>query len=110
MCPPTRSCSPTPRATGSNWPAPTPASAAPSALLGRHRRRVPATRPAPGRAQSCAWPPTGGVLAPELVNLTYETTIYGQRARRSSLWRKQSEGSGWRMYYHQATSVPSDVE
>ncbi|MFI0813361.1 nuclear transport factor 2 family protein [Streptomyces echinatus] len=50
---------------------------------------------------------TGVVLAPGVVHLTYETTIEGRRARRSSLWRRSGEGMGWRMYYHQATPVPS---
>ncbi|MGW7201432.1 nuclear transport factor 2 family protein [Streptomyces chryseus] len=48
----------------------------------------------------------GVLLAPGLVHLTYETTIGGTRARRSSLWRKQSAGANWQMYYHQATPVP----
>ncbi|MFE6195983.1 DUF4440 domain-containing protein [Streptomyces sp. NPDC057838] len=52
----------------------------------------------------------GVVLAPGVVHLTYETTIEGRRARRSSLWRRVSEESGWRMYYHQATPVPSPVD
>ncbi|MFG2989193.1 DUF4440 domain-containing protein [Streptomyces sp. NPDC048257] len=30
----------------------------------------------------------GTALAPGMVHLTYETTIDGQRARRSSIWRK----------------------
>jgi hypothetical protein len=49
---------------------------------------------------------TGVVLAPGVVHLTYETTIEGRRARRSSLWRRLDEEMGWRMYYHQATPVP----
>lgn len=49
---------------------------------------------------------TGVALAPGLVHLTYETVIGGRRALRSSIWRKLDEGSGWRMYYHQATPVP----
>ncbi|WUJ76903.1 DUF4440 domain-containing protein [Streptomyces sp. NBC_00377] len=49
---------------------------------------------------------TGVVLAPGLVHLTYDTDFDGRRARRSSLWRKQSEETGWRMYYHQGTPVP----
>ncbi|WP_251091473.1 DUF4440 domain-containing protein [Streptomyces sp. Caat 7-52] len=49
---------------------------------------------------------TGVVLAPGVVHLTYETVIEGRRARRSSLWRRSGEGTGWRMYYHQATPVP----
>lgn len=53
---------------------------------------------------------TGVVLAPGLVHLTYETTINGRRARRSSLWRQRSSGAEWRMYYHQATPVPPEVE
>ncbi|MFE5402938.1 DUF4440 domain-containing protein [Streptomyces sp. NPDC056580] len=51
---------------------------------------------------------TGAVLAPGLVHLTYETTREGNRARRSSLWRKQGAGARWQMYYHQATPVPPD--
>jgi hypothetical protein len=48
---------------------------------------------------------TGVLLAPGLVHLTYETTLDGERARRSSLWRKQGAAGTWRMYYHQATPV-----
>lgn len=51
---------------------------------------------------------TGVVLAPGLVHLTYETDFGGRHARRSSLWRKQSEETGWRMYYHQGTPVPPE--
>ncbi|MFI1168843.1 DUF4440 domain-containing protein [Streptomyces sp. NPDC020801] len=51
----------------------------------------------------------GVVLAPGLVHLTYETAIGGRRARRSSLWRKRSEATGWQMYYHQATPVPPEA-
>ncbi|MGW7439864.1 nuclear transport factor 2 family protein [Streptomyces sp. NPDC054849] len=51
---------------------------------------------------------TGVVLAPGLVHLTYETTIAGDRARRSSLWRKQRAGGTWQMYYHQATPIPPE--
>ncbi|MEU0405955.1 nuclear transport factor 2 family protein [Streptomyces sp. NPDC006197] len=49
---------------------------------------------------------TGTVLAPGIVHLTFETVLDGRRARRSSIWRKLDEESGWRMYYHQATPVP----
>ncbi|MFE9561583.1 DUF4440 domain-containing protein [Streptomyces sp. NPDC006487] len=49
---------------------------------------------------------TGVLLAPGLVHLTYETTLDGNRARRSSLWRRQGAATTWRMYYHQATPVP----
>ncbi|MGW6393455.1 nuclear transport factor 2 family protein [Streptomyces sp. NPDC055103] len=49
---------------------------------------------------------TGTVLAPGIVHLTFETVIDGRRARRSSIWRKTDDDSGWRMYYHQATPVP----
>ncbi|MFJ8944547.1 DUF4440 domain-containing protein [Streptomyces sp. NPDC102395] len=52
---------------------------------------------------------TGVVLAPGLVQLTYETLFEGRRARRTSLWRKQDEATGWRMYYHQGTPVPPDT-
>ncbi|MFF4498713.1 DUF4440 domain-containing protein [Streptomyces sp. NPDC001546] len=40
---------------------------------------------------------TGVALAPGVVHLTYETT----------LWCRLGEEAGWRMYYHQATPVPS---
>ncbi|MGW3332757.1 nuclear transport factor 2 family protein [Streptomyces rubiginosohelvolus] len=49
----------------------------------------------------------GVVLAPGVVHLTYETVFDGRRARRSSLWRRQDGETSWRMYYHQATPVPS---
>ncbi|WP_431788536.1 nuclear transport factor 2 family protein [Streptomyces sp. G9] len=49
----------------------------------------------------------GVVLAAGIVHLTYETDFDGRRARRSSLWRRQDGETGWRMYYHQATPVPS---
>ncbi|MFF2012914.1 DUF4440 domain-containing protein [Streptomyces sp. NPDC058195] len=52
---------------------------------------------------------TGVLLSPGLVHLTYETTSNGERARRSSLWRKQDPASAWRMYYHQATPVPPAI-
>ncbi|MEU1006725.1 nuclear transport factor 2 family protein [Streptomyces tibetensis] len=51
---------------------------------------------------------TGALLAPGLVHLTYETTFDGNRARRSSLWRKQGAATTWQMYYHQATPIPPD--
>ncbi|MFH9265954.1 nuclear transport factor 2 family protein [Streptomyces sp. NPDC017546] len=50
---------------------------------------------------------TGVVLGPGLVHLTYETVIGGERARRSSLWRRRAGEASWRMYYHQATPVPA---
>lgn len=50
----------------------------------------------------------GVMLAPGLVHLTYETTIGGDRARRSSLWRKRGAGVAWQLYYHQATPVPPE--
>ncbi|MER5202534.1 nuclear transport factor 2 family protein [Streptomyces sp. NPDC002825] len=49
---------------------------------------------------------TGTVLAPGIVHLTFETVLDGRRARRSSIWRKLDDETGWRMYYHQATPVP----
>ncbi|GAA3495016.1 nuclear transport factor 2 family protein [Streptomyces prasinosporus] len=53
---------------------------------------------------------TGVLLAPGLVHLTYETRFDGRHARRSSLWRKRDEETGWRMYYHQGTPVPPGVD
>jgi hypothetical protein len=51
---------------------------------------------------------TGVLLAPGLVHLTYEATFDGNRAGRSSLWRKQGAATTWQMYYHQATPIPPD--
>lgn len=51
----------------------------------------------------------GVFLAPGLIHLTYETDFDGRHARRSSLWRKRSEETGWRMYYHQGTPVPPEA-
>ncbi|MFD7325930.1 DUF4440 domain-containing protein [Streptomyces sp. NPDC059875] len=53
---------------------------------------------------------TGTLLAPGLVHLTYETVIDGHRARRSSLWRRTDTGTGWQLYYHQATPVPPETD
>ncbi|MFF3935011.1 nuclear transport factor 2 family protein [Streptomyces phaeofaciens] len=47
------------------------------------------------------------VLAPGIVHLTYVTDDQGRRAWRSSLWRRA--GTAWRMYFHQATLVPSEA-
>ncbi|MFI2735415.1 DUF4440 domain-containing protein [Streptomyces sp. NPDC018711] len=49
---------------------------------------------------------TGTLLAPGIVHLTFETVLDGRRARRSSIWRKLDDATGWRMYYHHATPVP----
>jgi hypothetical protein len=46
---------------------------------------------------------SGVVLAPGVVHLTYFTDNQGRRAWRSSLWRLTV--TGWRMYFHQATST-----
>ncbi|MEV7690990.1 DUF4440 domain-containing protein [Streptomyces bungoensis] len=50
---------------------------------------------------------TGVVLAPGIVHLTYFADNRGRRAWRSSLWRLT--GTGWRLYFHQATPVPSGI-
>ncbi|MFJ9347489.1 DUF4440 domain-containing protein [Streptomyces sp. NPDC101237] len=52
---------------------------------------------------------TGVVLAPGLVQLTFEARLGDRRSRHSSLWRRRDAESGWRMYYHQATLVPPDA-
>lgn len=44
---------------------------------------------------------SGAVLAPGVVHLTYFSDHDGRRAWRSSVWRLT--GTGWRMYFHQAT-------
>ncbi|MFE6331721.1 DUF4440 domain-containing protein [Streptomyces sp. NPDC057806] len=51
---------------------------------------------------------SGVVLAPGVVHLTYFADNQGCRAWRSSLWRRTE--TGWRMYFHQATPVASEVE
>ncbi len=53
---------------------------------------------------------SGVLLAPGLVHLTFETRLGERRTRHSSIWRKGGRAAGWRMYYHQATRVPPDVE
>ncbi|MDQ0688436.1 hypothetical protein QFZ56_007399 [Streptomyces achromogenes] len=50
----------------------------------------------------------GVVLAPGVVHLTYFSDNQGRRAWRSSLWRLTE--TGWRMYFHQATPVPSESD
>ncbi|MFJ2263756.1 DUF4440 domain-containing protein [Streptomyces sp. NPDC087844] len=46
---------------------------------------------------------SGVTLAPDVVHLTYLCDNRGHRAWRSSLWRLSD--TGWRMYFHQATST-----
>jgi hypothetical protein len=53
---------------------------------------------------------SGVLLAPGLAHLTYEALLGERRTRHSSIWRKQDQGTGWRMYYHQATRVPPGVD
>ncbi len=53
---------------------------------------------------------SGARLAPGLVHLTFEATLGERRTRHSSIWRKGDGDAGWRMYYHQATRVPDEVE
>ncbi len=53
---------------------------------------------------------SGVLLAPDVVHLTFETMLGERRTRHSSIWRRPSEDSTWRMYYHQATRVPPDVD
>ncbi|MER7187668.1 nuclear transport factor 2 family protein [Streptomyces hyaluromycini] len=53
---------------------------------------------------------TGVVLAPGLVQVTFEARLGDRRSRHSSLWRRRDERSGWRMYHHHATVVPPGVE
>ncbi|WP_329117056.1 nuclear transport factor 2 family protein [Streptomyces sp. NBC_01465] len=48
----------------------------------------------------------GVLLAPGLVHLTYETAFGEERARRSSIWRREQGSSDWRLLYHQGTPVP----
>ncbi|WP_329269501.1 nuclear transport factor 2 family protein [Streptomyces sp. NBC_01451] len=47
-------------------------------------------------------------LAPDLVHLTFDTESNGRRAHRSSLWRRNTEGAGWLLYFHQATPFDAD--
>ncbi|GGN11033.1 DUF4440 domain-containing protein [Streptomyces fuscichromogenes] len=53
---------------------------------------------------------TGVLLAPGLVQATFEARLGDRRSRHSSLWRFRDARSGWRMYYHHATVVPPGVE
>ena len=53
---------------------------------------------------------TGVLLAPGLVQVTFEARLGDRRSRHSSLWRRRDAESGWRMYYHQATVVPPGVD
>jgi len=48
----------------------------------------------------------GDQLASDLVHLTFDTESRGLRSHRSSLWRLT--GSGWRLYFHQATPFIDD--
>ncbi|MBW8793602.1 MAG: nuclear transport factor 2 family protein [Streptomyces sp.] len=52
---------------------------------------------------------TGVVLAPGLVQVTFEARLGDRRSRHSSLWRRHDEQGAWRMYYHHATAVPPGV-
>lgn len=49
---------------------------------------------------------TGVQLAPDLVQLTFDTENNGRRAHRSSLWRRTEDG--WLLYFHQATPFSAD--
>ncbi|MFB7501333.1 DUF4440 domain-containing protein [Streptomyces sp. NPDC056161] len=53
---------------------------------------------------------SGVRLAPGLVHLTFETVLGERRTRHSSIWRRGPGDAGLRMYYHQATRVPPDVD
>ncbi|WP_308377900.1 DUF4440 domain-containing protein [Streptomyces sp. ISL-98] len=44
----------------------------------------------------------GVQLAPDLVQLTFDTNTNGRLAHRSSLWRL-TEDRGWLLYFHQGT-------
>ncbi|MFJ8859236.1 DUF4440 domain-containing protein [Streptomyces sp. NPDC102451] len=48
----------------------------------------------------------GDQLTPDLVHLTFDTESNGLRSHRSSLWRLT--GSGWLLYFHQATPFIDD--
>ncbi|MFB8102952.1 DUF4440 domain-containing protein [Streptomyces sp. NPDC056007] len=48
----------------------------------------------------------GAELGSDLVHLTFDTESRGLRSHRSSLWRLT--GSGWRLYFHQATPFVDD--
>jgi len=48
----------------------------------------------------------GEQLAADLVHLTFDTESKGLRSHRSSLWRLT--GSGWLLYFHQATPFVDD--
>lgn len=50
----------------------------------------------------------GTVLAPGLVQVTYEAVLGERRSWHSSIWRRPEGSSGWRMYYHQGTLIPAE--
>ncbi|WEH38942.1 nuclear transport factor 2 family protein [Streptomyces sp. NBC_01218] len=60
------------------------------------------TRPGPLTVSRMA----GVELSPGLVHLTFDTEYKGRRSHRSSLWRLT--GSGWLLYFHQATPFVDD--
>lgn len=46
----------------------------------------------------------GRVLTPDLIQVFWDSDIEGRRARRTSLWRRTSQG--WQQTYHQGTPLP----
>lgn len=50
----------------------------------------------------------GVQLAPDLVQLTFDTDRNGRRAHRSSLWRLTDRG--WLLYFHQGTPYEEEEE
>ncbi len=47
-------------------------------------------------------------LAPDVVQLTFDTESNGRRAHRSSLWRRTDRG--WLLYFHQGTPYEEEDE
>ncbi|MFI5680302.1 nuclear transport factor 2 family protein [Streptomyces cellulosae] len=65
-----------------------------------------ATAAAPGAHQVTVCRMKGVRLAPDLVQLTFDTEDNGRHVHRSSLWRR-TEGD-WLLYFHQGTPFTPD--
>jgi hypothetical protein len=62
----------------------------------------------PGTAPVVASRMKGVQLAPDLVQLTFDTAADGRHVHRSSLWRRT--GDGWLLYFHQGTPFTPGAE
>ena len=63
-----------------------------------------ADQPAAGEPFVTVTDLAGTRLADDVIHLTYVSQRAGQRALRSSIWRRTS--GGWRVHFHQGTLIP----